>query len=151
YNLKVNPNNARSHKNYGGEMATLAIDMNKDTAKQRRWSEQAIRELLKANEIFDGDAVVYIHLGNAYINIRNYTDGEKSLLKALSIDPTNRYAFMSLGYIYYTSRRYKEAADIWERIPPELRSPMDLMNLSSVYHVLGDEQKAQYYKGLSGK
>ena len=58
---------------------------------------------------------------------------------------------MSLGYVLYTTGRYQEAAAIWERIDPSIRSASDNYNLYLAYMMLGDQQKANYYKQLSGR
>jgi hypothetical protein len=39
----------------------------------------------------------------------------------------------------------------WEKINPERTSPSDNYNLYLAYLMVGDQQKANYYKVLSGK
>ena len=58
---------------------------------------------------------------------------------------------MSLGYVLYTTGRYKEAAEYWERISPEIRNQSDNYNLYLAYFMLGDQSRAEYYKRLSGR
>ena len=58
---------------------------------------------------------------------------------------------MSLGYVLYTTGRYKEAVEIWERINPSIRNQTDNYNLYLAYFMLGDQQRANYYKQLSGR
>jgi hypothetical protein len=159
YNLKVNPQNARMHKNYGGEMVRQAMAMRSDTSLQKssdtttinRLARYGIVELEKAKAIYPGDAVAYIHEANAYILLGNFTEAEKNLRSALAIDYNNRFGNMSLGYVLYTTGRYKEAAEYWERISPEIRNQSDNYNLYLAYFMLGDQSRAEYYKRLSGR
>lgn len=159
YNLEVNPNNSRMHKNYGGEMVRQAIVLRNDTSFQRTGDTARINslartgiiELKKAKAIFPGDAVGHIHEGNANILLGDFVEAENNLRNALTIDPNNRFAFISLGYTFYMTGRYPEAAATWEKINPEMRSPSDNYNLYLAYLMVGDQQKANYYKVLSGK
>ena len=159
YNLKVNPQNARMHKNYGGEMVRQAMAMRSDTSILRsgdtttinRLAREGIIELEKAKAIYDRDAIGYIHEANAYILLGNFAEAENNLRSALAIDYNNRFGNMSLGYVLYTTGRYREAAEIWERISPEMRGPGDNYNLYLAYYMLGDQQRANYYKQLSGR
>lgn len=159
YNLRINPQNARMHKNYGGEMVRQAMAMRSDTSLQRssdtatinNLARQGIIELEKGKAIYAGDAVAYIHEANAYILLGNFGEAEKNLRSALAIDYNNRFGNMSLGYVLYTTGRYKEAAEIWERISPGVRSATDNYNLYLAYFMMGDQQRANYYKQLSGR
>ena len=159
YNLKVNPQNARMHKNYGGEMVIQAMAMRNDTSVLRsgdtatinRLARNGIVELEKAQAIYNRDAVAYIHAANAHIILGNFPEAEKNLRSALAIDYNNRFGNMSLGYVLYTTARYKEAAEYWERISPEVRNSSDNYNLYLAYFMLGDQQRANYYKQLSGR
>ena len=159
YNLKINPQNARMHKNYGGEMVRQAMAMRSDTSLQRSsdtatinsLARNGIVELEKAKAIYAGDAVGYIHEANAFILLGNFAEAEKNLRQALAIDYNNRFGNMSLGYVLYTTGRYKEAAEIWERINPSIRNQTDNYNLYLAYFMLGDQQRANYYKQLSGR
>ena len=159
YNLRVNPQNARMHKNYGGEMVRQAMAIRSDTSMQRagdtatinRLAREGIIELEKAKAIYNRDAVGYIHEANAHILLGNYTEAENNLRSALSIDYNNRFGNMSLGYVLYSTGRYREAAEIWERIQPEMRSQSDNYNLYLAYFMLGDQSRANYYKQLSGR
>ena len=159
YNLKVNPQNARMHKNYGGEMVRQAMAMRSDTSVKRSGDTATINSLARAGiielqvakAIYPKDAVGHIHEANAWILLGNYAEAEQSLRSALEIDYNNRFGNMSLGYVLYTTGRYQEAAAIWERIDPSIRSASDNYNLYLAYLMLGDQQKANYYKQLSGR
>lgn len=159
YNLKVNPQNARMHKNYGGELVRQAMFMRTDTAGGKkadtatinRYCREGIIELEKAKAIYSREAVGYIHEANAYIILNNFAAAEQNLRSALQIDNNNRFANKSLGYILYMSGRYREAATTWEQINPDIRDQSDQYNLFLAYSMLGDQQKANYYKRLSGQ
>ena len=159
YNLKVNPNNARMHKNYGGEMIRRAMSMRSDTSVKvssdtstiNNLVRRGIVQLQKGKAIYPRDAVGHIHEANGWILLGNYELAEKNLRRALEIDYYNRFANTSLGYVLYTTGRYKEAVDVWEQIRPEMRNPSDNYNLYLGYMMLGDQQKANYYKTLSGR
>lgn len=159
YNLKVNPQNARMHKNYGGEMVRQAMAMRSDTSLARsgdtatinNLARRGIAELQIAKAIYPRDAIGHIHEGNAHILLGNFAEAETSLRNALAIHHSNRFAIMSLGYVLYTTGRYQEAAATWEQIDPSQRSAGDHYNLYLAYMMMGDQSRANYYKQLSGR
>jgi len=159
YNLKINPQNARIQRNYGSEMVRRAMFMRNDTSMQKpadtaainALARQGIIELQKANAIYPIGVLGHNQIANALILLKNYVEAEKSLRIALNFHSTNRFAISSLGVVYYSTGRYKEAAETWEKITPELRTNNDNYNLYIAYRRLGDQQKANYYKQLSGK
>jgi hypothetical protein len=55
-----------------------------------------------------------------------------------------------LGGILFNTGRYREAAETWEKVPADLRTAGDYYNLFIAYQALGDQQKAHYYKQISG-
>ncbi|HEX5654692.1 MAG TPA: DUF1736 domain-containing protein [Chitinophagaceae bacterium] len=160
YNLKVNPNNARMRFNYGAVLIQQAMAKQEqaflqnqpmDTGSINDLARQGIAELQKGTVIFPGDATAKIHEGNGWIVLRNIEAAENNLRQALTISPNNRFALTSLGGLLLNTRRYQEAAQTWEKINPDLRTPGDYYNLSLAYQALGDQQKAGYYKQLSGR
>jgi tetratricopeptide (TPR) repeat protein len=160
YNLKVNPNNARMRFNYGAVLIQQAMAKQEqaflqnqpmDTGSINALARQGINELQKGTAIFPGDATAKIHEGNGWLVLRNIEAAESNLRQALVISPNNRFALTSLGGLLLNTRRYQEAAQTWEKINPELRTAGDYYNLSLAYQALGDQQKAGYYKQLSGR
>lgn len=128
-----------------------SVQKNSDTATIFSLARRGLVELQKARAIYPNDAIGHIHEANAQILLGNLTEAEKNLRSALAIHSTNRFAFMSLGYILYTTGRYREAAETWERIDPGVRLPSDNYNLYLAYMMSGDQQRANYYKQLSGR
>jgi hypothetical protein len=159
YNVRVNPESARMHFNYGGDMANRATKMRDeallqkkpmDTAQIFSLARKGLDELLKGKAIFPGDVMADIHEGDTWILLGNLVEAEKSFRAALSVSKDNRFALNGLGGLLFNTGRYKEAAETWEKINPEMRSAGDYYNLSIAYRALGDQQKANYYKQLSG-
>jgi protein O-mannosyl-transferase len=159
YNLTIHPQNARMQKNYGSEMVRQAMFIRydstlrkpADTAAINALARQGLTELQKANAIYPIGVLEHTQAGNAFIMLKNYTEAEKSFLTAVRINSTNRYALTGLGIVYYNTGRFKEAAETWEKISHELRTAGDNYNLYIAYQKLGDQQKANYYKQLSGR
>jgi hypothetical protein len=150
YNLKINPQNARMLKNLGSEYVIRAVNSS-DTIEKKILAEKGIPLLEKGLAIYPNQPTGWVQLGNAWFILHDYTKAEENLRKALKIDPADRFANGTLGSIYYMTGRYTEAAAIWEKIDPALRNSNDNYNLSIVYQVLGNPEKAAYYKKLSGR
>lgn len=159
YNLKIHPQNSRMQKNYGSEMVRQAMFKRYDTSMQKpadtaaiyALARQGIIELQKANTIYPIGVLEHTQLGNAYLLLKNYAEAEKNFLTAVNLNPNNRYTLTNLGIVYYTTGRFKEAAATWEKIIPGERTPGDHYNLYIAYLKLGDQQKANHYKQLSGR
>ena len=150
YNLKVNPQNARMLKNMGSEYVIQAV-ASQDTILQKQLANKGIPLLEKGLSIYSRQSSGWTQLGNAYFLLENYAKAEENLKKALEIDSTDRFATSSFGSILYMTGRYQKAADMWEKVDPALRNPNDNYNLFLVYRVLGNNEKVEYYKKLSGR
>jgi tetratricopeptide (TPR) repeat protein len=150
YNLKVNPKNARMLKNLGSEYVIQAVG-SQDTIQQKQLANRGIPLLEKGLSIYPRQSTGWTQLGNAYFILGDYTKAEENLKKALAIDSTDRFGMSSFGSILYMTGRYQMAANTWEKIDPSLRNPSDNYNLYLVYRVLGINDKAEYYKKLSGR
>lgn len=159
YNLSVNPRNARMYFNYGGLMVNQAMGLRDeayqhqkpiDTANIHALAQKGLEEIQKGKAIYARDATSIIQEGNAWTLLGNLSEAERSLRKALQLSPDNRYALTSLGGLLLNTGRYQEAAATWEKINPDIRTAGDYYNLSLAYQALGDQQKANYYKQLSG-
>lgn len=150
YNLKVNPQNARMLKNLGSEYVIQAV-ASTDSARQKQLANKGVPLLEKGLGIYSRQSSGWTQLGNAYFILGDYSKAEENLKKALTIDSTDRFAMSSFGSVLYMTGRYQKAADTWEKIDPALRNPSDNYNLYLVYHALGMNDKAEYYKKLSGR
>jgi tetratricopeptide (TPR) repeat protein len=159
YNVKVNPKSARMRFNYGGDMVNRATKIRDDALLQKKPMDTAqiftltrkgLDQLLKGKAIFPNDIMANIHEADAWILLGNIAEAEKDFRAALSVSKDNRFALNGLGGLLFNTGRYQEAAETWEKINPEMRSPGDYYNLSIAYGALGDQQKANYYKKLSG-
>jgi len=89
-------------------------------------------------------------------SLRNIPPGlkipeEKVLERRWVFQKANRVALNSLGGLLFNTGRYLEAAQTWEKIPTEMRTAGDYYNLYIAYQALGDMQKANLYKQLSGR
>lgn len=150
YNVKINPLNARMLKNLGSEYVTEAV-ASTDTAKQKELVKKGIPFLEKGLSIYSRQSTGWTQLGNAYFILKDYAKAEEKLRKALEIDTADRFAIGSLGSILYMTGRYQQAADEWEKIDPAARNSNDNYNLYLAYRILGNNEKADYYKKLSGR
>lgn len=145
------PQNARIRKSLGGEYYRMASAAKDDPAKQKELALKAIKELEAGLAIYDRQTTGHTHLGNSYILLKDYTKAEEALKNSLRIFNRDRYAKSSLGYVYYVTGRYVEAADTWESIATSQRNKNDYYNLYLAYNRLGDREKADYYRKLSGR
>lgn len=160
YNAKVNPQSAKTHFNYGGEMVNKGVGIRDsallknqpmDTAAIGSLARRGLEEILKGKAIFPNNLMANVHEGDAWVLLGNFNEAEKSFRKALSISKDDRVALNSLGGLLFNTGRYLEAAQTWEKIPPEMRTNGDYYNLYIAYQALGDLQKANLYKQLSGR
>lgn len=152
HDAQLAPNNARMRKNHGGSLARLAVDAQKsDPNAARQYATKAIKELEAALAIYDNIPTGYIHKGNMHLILGEYDLAEKDLSKALQQSPGNYFAITSLANIYYRTSRYPECVQIMEKIGSSTRKPNDYYILSLCYDKIGDVQKAQSYRQLSGK
>jgi len=159
YNVKVNPKSAKTHFNYGGEMVNRGVGLRDtallhnqpmDTAAIKSLARRGLEELQKGKAIFPDNVIGNVHEGDAWVLLGNFGEAEKSFRKALSISKDDRVAINSLGGLLFNTGRYLEAAQTWEKTPPEVRTSGDYYNLYIAYQALGDQQKANLYKQLSG-
>jgi tetratricopeptide (TPR) repeat protein len=74
-----------------------------------QWSH-AVQELQAAISNHPGYADAYAALGSSYLNLKDYTDCEKSLRQALRIEPDNYYANLNLMVLYQRIKDPRAAA-----------------------------------------
>ncbi|MEM6784696.1 MAG: alkaline phosphatase family protein [Bacteroidota bacterium] len=74
-------------------------------------AEEAVGAFRIAEEATPHRPMLHRRLGDAYIMLQRWTDAERALLKALTIDPDNELAHRSLSLAYLHQHRYQEAAD----------------------------------------
>jgi tetratricopeptide (TPR) repeat protein len=151
YIAKKIPENARIRTYLGGEYYELAQEVSDDPERQKGLVQLAIAELEAGLAIYEYSSFGYNELGNCYNMLQDYDKAEINLKKALQIYPKDKFVKSSLGVTYYMTHRYKEAAEIWESIEPALRNQNDLFNMYLVYRKLGQPEKANHYRKLSGK
>jgi protein O-mannosyl-transferase len=160
YNVKVNPQSAKTHFNYGGEMVNKGVGIRDsallkqqpmDTATIASLARRGLQEIQKGEAIFPDNLMANVHEGDAWVLLGDFNEAEKSFRKALSISKDDRVAINSLGGLLFNTGRYLEAAQTWEKVPSEMRTAGDYYNLYIAYQALGDVQKANLYKQLSGR
>jgi len=152
HDVKLAPDNARMRKNHGGSLARKAVEYQQtDIAKAREYAQQAIEELKKALAIYEDIPTGHIHLGNMYIIMGDYSNAERSLLKALEYAPENYFARSSLANVYYRLGRYNECINMLDTISRTYLKPNDYYLYSLAYSKIGDEAKAAEYRKLSGR
>ena len=122
--------------------------------KLKRFDE-CIESMKKVIEINREHASALNYLGYLYAERgANLAEAEKTLLKALSIEPDNGYFLDSLGWIYFKQGRTDEALDkinaAIRKIPPD---PTVFDHLGDILSKLGDYPAAinAYRKSLETK
>jgi tetratricopeptide (TPR) repeat protein len=97
----------------------------------------------------------FIDLGIAYARTKKFTEAEKSLKKALKLNPNHPVALNELGLVYRKTGRYKDAQKLYETL---LQLYPDYLPAHKNYGVLCDiyiqdlncalEQYEAYLKGI---
>ncbi len=77
---------------------------------------QAISQLKALLSSDSKDAGLLFYLGLCYEDIGKLTDAEAFYLDAVRFKPSNVLAYLKLGNIYYQRRRYKQAAQTYQKV-----------------------------------
>lgn len=82
----------------------------------KRGDYRAAMEAFKdALRYYDGDAAAYIGLGIAQTHLQDDSSAERSLKKAIELNPSAKQAYEVLGDIFYRSDNLEAAVAQWER------------------------------------
>ena len=76
--------------------------------EELEWAQMAIR----ANPAFD---LAYINQGNAYINLDNPADAERSFRKAIALNPKSPLGVYSLGVMAENNREFDKAIEYYRQ------------------------------------
>jgi serine/threonine-protein kinase len=130
--LKSHPDDWRAHHYLGA----LLYEKNR--------YEEAIACFQQAAKLAPDNAGVYRLLGSAYQMLDRDAEAAESLQKALAIRPTP-YVLTSLGFVYYYSGRYVDAASAFQRAITTGANNYTLWgNLGDAYRFTpGNEPKAK--------
>jgi len=142
---KAAPNNARINKNYGGNLARLAI-AEKDSQKKQAYIDEGIIVLGRALSIYDRMPTGHIHLGNLQLMNKDYNSAEQSFKSALAIDGTSHYAKVNLANVYFRTQRYQDGINLLEAADKANFMKQDYNLFSLLYERVGDNEKAAYYR-----
>jgi serine/threonine protein kinase/tetratricopeptide (TPR) repeat protein len=112
--------------------------------RKNEWLDKAIEAGLKALMYDASLSEAYSTLGFAYFNKREYDDALTASRKAIELDPNNVSGLWILGRIYLTSDRFREAAELLQRVlalNPEFYSAF--IDLQVAYGRLGEDDKVK--------
>jgi tetratricopeptide (TPR) repeat protein len=88
------------------------------------------------------NAELHGRLGSALIQLRQYADAEKVLLKAVELNPNQAMYLFNLGTVQMLQGRYKEAIPHLQRSITITVHPVTLYNLACAYARTGDKDRA---------
>ena len=146
------PNNAQLRKNHGGSLSRLAVQYQKENPDlARQYATQAVQELEAALSIYPKMPTGHIHLGISRLILHDFEGAEQSLKTALEQDPSNHFAKVNLAQVYYQKGRYQEGIALLESVDRQYRSQNAYYLLSLLYERIGDVNKTQEYRQLSGR
>ncbi|HEX2966307.1 MAG TPA: tetratricopeptide repeat protein, partial [Syntrophorhabdaceae bacterium] len=83
-----------------------------------------------------------INLGIANIQIGNISDGERSLLKAKSIDQSNRAALYNLGLLYEKNSNYQESLTMFKKLA-DMRDISGQLGMARIFEKQGNGADAE--------
>ena len=94
---------------------------------------------------------LYCNMGAAYQRLGRSRDAEKAFKQALAIKPDDALSLFNLGALYLEMERPEEAVVCFEKV---LKNDPDnkeaLYNLGAGHEIMGNAEKAEYYKKKSG-
>lgn len=82
---------------------------------RRGATEDAIREVREAIRINGGVATYHANRGEMERKLGNLDAAERSLERAIKLQPRSAQALNNLGIVYFDQRKYQEAADTYRR------------------------------------
>ncbi|NIP29331.1 MAG: hypothetical protein GTN99_00140, partial [Candidatus Dadabacteria bacterium] len=132
------------HTNYG----TALLD---NGHTQKAIEEFKIALSPKLGDSNRGKALSSINLGNAYINLKQYSMAEKWFIKANQYDPTYGRTYYHLGLINFIKGELYSSQKHYKTSEQYLLKTFDFYHsyskahllLSNVYTALGDKEKAK--------
>lgn len=88
----------------------------------------------------------YSNIGQAYVDVKNYSKAITSLKKSLEIKPGSVITTVVLGEAYYRSKMYKEAITVFETVlKVDENNIAALQFIGNAYMNIGQKGKAQQY------
>ncbi|MEN8152396.1 MAG: tetratricopeptide repeat protein [Acidobacteriota bacterium] len=87
----------------------------KDTERNKAYSENSIKFLLKAEEAFPEQDNVIIALGSMYDKLGNFDEAEKYFLKILEKSSDDPKAYYTLANFYSQNGKYIKAEEMYEK------------------------------------
>jgi len=109
---------------------------------------EALKELLKAEQLNPGDHLTQNDLGLVYMSKYRYDLAETHFRKAIKIKPDYAAARNNLGTVYLARKDWNAAINVFKSLEGNLlyATPhYPLSNLGFAYYNLGDYRKAEVY------
>lgn len=84
------------------------------------------------------------NLGNAYLNLNNYTKGLEVLNEVLKKKPQDPELLYQIAHAYYKNSKFQEAIDHWDKVLEQDENNAEaLYMIGMAYQKKGDKQKGQ--------
>lgn len=100
---------------YLGTCYSTLYKPGKDTDRNKAYSENAIKFLLKAEEAYPEQENVVIALGSMYDKLGNYDEAEKYFLKILEKSADDPKAYYTLANFYSQNQKYNKAEEMYKK------------------------------------
>ena len=114
--VKKFPENSRLNSFLGLKLQDIIINEEKDTAKQRQLTKEAIDYLHKSLAIYPGYRDAQTNLGYVLLRNAQYDSAEVYLKSSLLITPGNTDALCDLAQVYNAVKKYPEAIVLLKRM-----------------------------------
>ncbi len=105
--------------------------------------EQKMRAAQKVLELEPENPTVFLHLGDAYMQVKNFIQAKKYLNKHLEKNPKNSSAFISLGIIALHEGRYYDAYNFFGKANSEVSQMHAVCHIKNLAR--GGDAKAQKF------
>ena len=129
------------------DQAKAARELGEAYMRQRDYTE-ALKELLRAEELYPGDHLVQNDLGLVYMSKYRYDLAEKHFKKAIQLKPDYAAAKNNLGTVYLAMENWHVAIATFQSIEGNLlyATPhYPLSNLGLAYYNLAEYESAEKY------
>jgi Flp pilus assembly protein TadD len=129
------------------ERAQAAQELGEAYMRQKAYT-RALREFLRAEQIYDKDPFLQNDLGLAYMAKGEYSRAVEHFQKALELNPDFSPARNNLGAAHMENENWEEAVEAFLAVKDDLlyATPhFPLTNLGFIFYHKGDYEKSLYY------
>lgn len=114
-----------------------------EAALHEKKTEEGIRHLQRAINIYPDFVEAYLSLGTVYMDANDWTNAEQNLKRAVELSPKTVNALFALGELYFRQKNYVDSERVLRQgLDIEPRSWLGHFTLGRVYWDKGDIQRA---------